>query len=228
MPKKLLIVTLVLMTFNITYAGQIKKVEHMQTLSVDLSIKDPNIISVANDRIAQYSVVKGAVSANIDEDSQFLSLKPSAMYYEKPFSMIIFTEKGYRYTLLSNPKSIPAQDIVLDNNQTIVDQEKFNNDYQSEIASLVKAMINNTKLDGFNIDNVDINVVDAQAKLATVYRGKNFNGEVLLFNNDTDEDIALEPQIFFNLNTLAISFTTVKIKPEQATKVYRVVKNERV
>lgn len=226
MPKKLLIITLVLMTFNISYAGQIKKVEHMQTLSVDLSVKDPNIISVANDRIAHYSVVKEAVSVKIDDDSQFLSLKPSAMYYEKPFSMIIFTEKGYRYTLLSNPKSIPAQDIVLDNNQANVDQEKFNNDYQSEVASLVKAMINNARLDGYNIDNVDINFVDSQAKLATVYRGKNFNGEVLLFNNDTDEGVALKPQMFFNRDTLAISFTTAMLIPDQVTKVYRVVKNE--
>lgn len=226
MSKKLMIITLVLMTFNLGYAGQVKKVEHMQTLTVDLSIKDPNILSVANDRIAQYSVVKGAVSANIDKDSQFLSLKPSAMYYEKPFAMIIFTEKGYRYTLLANPKSIPAQDIVLDNTQAVVEQDKFNNDYQSEIASLVKAMINNSQLDGYNIDNVDIDAVDSQAKLAAVYRGKIFKGEVLLFNNDTDEDIALVPQTFFNRNTLAISFTTAKIKPEQSTKVYRVVKNE--
>ena len=88
-----------------SFAAQYKEVTHMQTLTVDLSTKDPNVISLKNDRIKQYSAVKGLVSASIDQDSGILSLKPTIMHYDKPFSLIVFTEKGFVDTIVAKTKT---------------------------------------------------------------------------------------------------------------------------
>jgi type-F conjugative transfer system secretin TraK len=212
----------------ITNAAQYKDVNNMQTMTVDLSIKDPNIISVKNDRIKQYSSVKGAIAASIDTESGILNLKPTIMYYEKPFSMIIFTEKGQRYTLISNPKNIPAQDIVLANN-ALVDQTKESNityTYEAELANLIKAMIKQQDIDGFKKDLLNHETNEENTTLESRYVGNKVSGEVLVFKNNKDKPQKIIEEQFYSPKVLAVSLSNALLNPNAITKVYRVVSNE--
>ncbi|MBP9777670.1 MAG: type-F conjugative transfer system secretin TraK [Rickettsiaceae bacterium] len=227
MSKRLIFILLTIFSLT-TNAAQYKDVNNMQTMTVDLSIKDPNIISVKNDRIKQYSSVKGAMAASIDTESGILNLKPTVMYYEKPFSMIIFTEKGQRYTLISSPKNIPAQDIVLTNN-TILDQSKDLNatyTYEAELANLIKAMIKQQNIEGFKKDLLNHETNEENTTLESRYSGNKISGEVLVFKNNKDKPQKIMEEQFYSPKVLAVSLSNALLNPNDITKVYRVVSNE--
>lgn len=227
MLKRLIIALGVVLVTTTSFAAQYKDVTHMQTLTVDLSIKDPNVISLKNDRIKQYSAVKGMITASIDQDSGILSLKPTVMHYDKPFSMIVFTEKGYRYTLISNPKNIPAQDIVLNNNEMInIDSSgKVSNNHTMQIVNLVKAMINDGSLDGYRKQAIYQETNDDNTVLISKYIGNRLTGEILLTKNTTEKDRDVKEENYYSQKVLAVSLSKSTIKPNNEIKVYRVVKN---
>lgn len=227
MSKNLIFILLTMFSLT-TNAAQYKDVNNMQTMTVNLSIKDSNVISVKNDRIKQYASVKGAMEANIDTESGVLNLKTKFMYYEKPFSIIIFTEKGQRYTLISNPKNIPAQDIILANN-ALVDQTKESNTtytYEAELANLVKAMIKKQNMDGFKKELLNHETNEENTTLESIYSGNKISGEVLVFKNNKDKPQKLEEEQFYASKVLAISLSNSVLNPNDITKIYRVVSNE--
>ena len=227
MLKRLIIISGVLLATITSFAAQFKDVTHQQTFTVDLSIKDPNVISLNNDRIKQYSAVKGAATASIDQDSGILSLMPTITNLNKPFSMIIFSEKGYRYTLISNPKSIPAQDIVLNNseinNQEVANKAGSNN--TAEIISLIKAMMNNDRLEGYRRQVMLEETKDDNTALITKYIGNKLIGEVLLLKNTNEKDFTLKGEDFYSDGVFAVSLASSTVKPGHNVKVYRVVQH---
>ena len=228
-------------------AGQEKNVKNRELVTVTLSSKDPNIIEVTDDRIKQYSVVKGVITASIDSQSGILNIKPAGMYNDKPFSMIIFTEKGYRYTLLFVPKKVPAQDIVLNNMQlNVVNNVAINKspDYSTKIASLIKAMLKNENIAGYKIQTIAGNEkvkvdsvindslitnkglnIAASLKLQSEYVGDDYKGEVATFKNLTNIDLTLKEEDFYSSNVVAVALSSYKLKPQDAIKVYRVVRH---
>lgn len=90
-----------------------KNVSDGELITINLSNKDPNIISVKSDRIERFSAVKGVVISHLDPKHGILTLKPSNTVSNEPFSVLIFTESGKRVTLLVVPMAIPSQDIIV-------------------------------------------------------------------------------------------------------------------
>lgn len=225
MYKRTLLTLGLLLASCVMQASQQKSVSHMQTVSIDLSIKDPNIISVKNDRIKQYAAVKGAAVASIDSDSGILNIKPTAMFYEKPFSMIVFTEKNMRYTLISNPRSIPAQDIVLENKKIVEGSNESIAGYEAKISNLIKAMIHNNELSGYKKLNTDAKTNKENLRIVTKYSGDDYIGEVLTYVNKKEKNIRLTEDGFYDPKVLAISLSSNSLRPGEMVKVYRVVKN---
>lgn len=226
MPKKFIFILMSTLLAATTHAAQYKDVTNMQTLTVDLSIKDPNIISAKNDRIQQYSAVKGAVTASIDSETGILNLKPTVMYYERPFSMIVFTEHGNRYTLISNPKNLPAQDIVLVNNEILNKENNINSSsYDAEISNLIKAMIKDENLSGYKREQLNKVTTNENTILISSYSGGIMSGQIMLYTNNTDRQLKLAEEEFYAAKVLAISASNNLLNPKEVTKIYRVVKN---
>lgn len=215
----------------VVHAAQTKMVRHTETLTIDVSIKDPNIISLKNDKITDYLIRKNAIKGEISNKLGILSLKPTQLYYKKPFSMILFTELGYRYTAIVNPKDIPAQDIVLDNNNKVETQQIQEDSILRDSYKLIKAMINDDDFAGYSRQDykgeVDENehlhkdtyLVDKK------YQGEAINGEVIVLETDTNNKEEIKEQNFYEPGVIAVSIDRFNIKANQTAKVYRVIKN---
>lgn len=213
------------------FAGQVKEVKHTMMVTVDLSSKDPNIISVENDRIKQYSALKGVLTASIDSELGIINIKPVATHDNRPFSMIIFTEKGFRYTLIANPKKIPAQDVVLENKELVLNKGNVRGLDTTSIAALVKNMTIDAQMIGFNkITALSQDLTNyfpnkAELQLDRLYKGDAISGEVIIFKNITNHELILKEEGFAATNVIAVALQDSKLQPGDVTKVYRVVKN---
>ena len=141
--------------------------------------------------------------------------------------MIVFSEKGYRYTLISNPKNIPAQDILLNNNEVINTDSsgKVSNNHADEIINLVKVMINNGSLDGYVKRVMYQETSDDNTVLISKYTGGRLTGEILLAKNTTEKDLNIKEENYYSQKVLAVSLSKSTIKPNNEIKVYRVVQN---
>ncbi|MBP9777565.1 MAG: type-F conjugative transfer system secretin TraK [Rickettsiaceae bacterium] len=212
-------------------AAQLKEVEHTQSVAVELSSKDPNIISVDNDRIKQYSALKGLAVASIDADYGFINIKPVVTQEGRPFSLIVLTEKGNRFTLIANPKKIPAQDIILNPVKQITHASVQNSEDKS-YSALIQAMMQDKELAGYSkVKSDDPRGFDIknyfsdkpELSLIGLYKGEKSNGEVILFQNNTDEDIALHENGLYTPEVLALSLSSYEVKPGETAAIYRVV-----
>ncbi len=212
-------------------AAQLKEVEHTQTIGVELSSKDPNIISVDNDRIKQYSALKGLAVASIDAEYGFINIKPVATQDGRPFSLIVLTEKGNRFTLIANPRKIPAQDIILNPVKQITHASVQNSEDKS-YSALIQAMMQDKELAGYSQIKSDDSRGSAmknyfsdkqELTLVSLYKGEKTNGEVILFKNETYEDIALHENGLYTPEVLALSLSSHEVKPGETAAIYRVV-----
>lgn len=213
-------------------AAQLKKVEHTQSIAIELSSKDPNIISVDNDRIKQYSALKGLAVASIDADYGFINIKPVVTQEGRPFSLIILTEKGSRFTLIANPRKIPAQDIILNPAKQFAHASVQNSEDKS-YSALIQAMMQDKELVGYSKVKSDVSHGFGEIKnyfsdkselsLISLYKGEKTNGEVILFQNSTSEDIALHENGLYTPEVLALSLSSYEVKPGETAAIYRVV-----
>jgi type-F conjugative transfer system secretin TraK len=231
--RKTIVVILILITSLSAHAGINKIVKHTETITLDLSIKDPNVLSVKNDRVSEYLVAKNAIVGSVDSKSGVFNLKPTAAYYERPFSLVIFTELGFRYTIIINPKRIPTQDIVLVNNDVSIVKTNQTNSVFAKASGLIKAMINDADLDGFisqdhkdNADKKEYPIGDNSSyQIVKKYHGETMSGEVLILANNISSAISIKEEDFYMSNVVAVSLSDFNIQPNQEGKIYRVVKN---
>lgn len=229
-----IIITVLLISCNIVsvYGAQSKQVKHTETLTVDLSIKDPNVISVRDDRVSQYLAAKNAIVGSVDTKSGVFSIKPTAPFYERPFSVVLFTEKGYRYTVIVNPKNIPAQDVVLVNNSISTRMGNKSGSVVATASRLIKAMINNKQIDGYVSRNIEDKAdkkgylgTGAEYQLYRKYQGESISGEMIYFTNNSNKTLNVKEEGFYSKDVIAVSLSGFSLKPKESLTIYRVVKN---
>lgn len=226
MLKKQLILLCIFIASATLFAGQSKVVKHTETVNVNLSSIDPNIITVLNDRVSRVSVIKGVANISVDNKYGEINIKPSGGSSTKPFSMIISTEKGNRYTVIAVPKKIPAQDVVLKNPSVrAYSNNASNSSYIKEISLLIKNMIHGRDNKDYKKENVEVKNKEnsSNPRLVTIYKGDIYDGEVYEYQNDTNKDIKINEQKFYKNNVVAVSVSKGNLKPGQKTKIYKVV-----
>lgn len=228
-PGKITTLLVLLSYINSGFAVQQKTVNDRDMITISVSSKDPNIITAANDRITKYkyAAVKGVAKASFDSKDGILNINPTGVFNDKPFSMIVFTEKGYRYTLLLVPKKIPAQDIILNNERSIAFEKTVIADNSAKIANLVKAMIKDDEITGYKKQTIEADVDENKQDLNHVvnYVGNEFTGEIAIYTNLTNANVTLQEQAFYGDKVMAVAISDTNLKPSEITKVYRVVKN---
>lgn len=219
---------------TISYGLDVKVSNQVDTIYINLSLKDPNVISVDNDRIQRYVTRKGIVAGAIEPKTGVLTLTPQDIS-KKMFSLVIFTEKGKRYTLLSLIKDIPSQDIVLKATDIVTKTDKSddkNSFKTNKLSELLVAMQNeevpfgykykeylgNPKFAANNLkENKEVNIKR--------FIGKEFTGEIIDFKNVLNSQTKIYEKEFISKGVLAVSLEKSTLEPNEFTKIYRVIKN---
>ncbi len=228
MPKKILWIGLILL-YSSCFAGQKKSIQEGGSVTLQLSSKDPNLISVTEDRIQKFSTIKGALTAQLDPKSGALMLKPTALYSEKPFSMLLFTEKGHHYTLLVVPVKIPAQDIVLmDEGALVSPNMSVQAPYTHLITALIGQMVKNETSVGYRLEDLqDVQKDYPQGRWMGVvaYVGPGFKGEIATYQNTSNAIVHLKEKDFVEPLVVAVALSQTTLKPFEMIRVYRVVRH---
>tara|TARA_R110000868_G_scaffold189380_2_gene432302 strand:+ start:5989 stop:6690 length:702 start_codon:yes stop_codon:yes gene_type:complete len=230
---KLLTILSFMLVGNISFGLDINVSNAQDTIYVNLSFKDPNVISVDNDRIQKYVTRKGVIAGSLDARTGALTMQPQDIN-KKVFSLVIFTEKGKRYTLLSQVKDIPSQDLVIKAKNTdiqIKPDEK--NSYKTDkLSDLLVAMKSDYIPFGYKLKeyNGNPNFIKSHLKknkdvLIKSYMGNDFVGEVIEFKNILKNNTKLHEKEFISKGVLAVSIDKSTLKPNEITKIYRVIKN---
>jgi len=219
---------------TISYGLDVKVSNQVDTVYINLSLKDPNVISVDNDRIQRYVTRKGIVAGSIEPRTGVLTLTPQDIS-KKMFSLVIFTEKGKRYTLLSLIKDIPSQDIILKTSDIVtkIDKSDDKNSFKTnKLSQLLVAMQNEEVPLGYKYkellgnphfetnhlkQNKDVNIKR--------FIGKDFTGEIIDFKNVLNSQTKIYEKEFISKDVLAVSIEKSTLEPNEFTKIYRVIKN---
>lgn len=229
--RKILLISFLLCISTLTQAAVRKNVIDGESITVQLSSKDPNVISVKYDRIERFSVVKGVVLSSLDPKHGTLTIKPSSPETSDPFSMIIFTESGKRYTLLILPMAIPAQDIILMNEFQGEHKPlafEHQSPYTEVIAQLIGHMVNNSQPEDYKrlfIDEEPIDFMDGILKKTSVYQGNHLAGEILQFTYQGGVGSSLLESDFHTKDVMAVAVSQNYVKPGDVVTIFRVKRN---
>lgn len=230
MSKSLMIIALAAMSFS-SEAIIRKEVVSGESVSVTLSTKDPNVISVKGDRIERFTATKGVLSSSLDNKRGVLTLKPSNSALSEPFSMILFTEKGSRYTLIVAPAAIPSQDIIL--SPESVGQETASafekkSPYTEMVVGLIRSMVNDELPEDFKrtfVEEKSKSHKNGLLKITSIYQGSSVSGQTLEYVHAKNGFSRLFPSDFHSPDVIAVALNKEFASVGEKITVFRVVKN---
>jgi len=229
--RKLFLFVLLLSLSVLAQAAVRKNVADSETITVQLSSKDPNVISVKHDRIERISVVKGAVLSSLDPKHGVLTIKPSSPQASDPFSMLIFTESGKRYTLLILPMAIPSQDIILISDANSVSKSmafEHRSPFTQVVTQLITHMVKNSSPEDYKCIYLNENpILFMHGTLNKIceYQGNHLRGEVLEYvYHDVDSRKIMECD-FYTKDVIAVALSHNYVNPNDRVTVFRVKRN---
>lgn len=224
-----LILALVLLDLAFAcHAAVRKNVTEGELVTISLSNKDPNVISVKNDRIERFSAIKGAVISHLDPKQGILTLKPSNAVSDEPFSVLIFTETGKRVTLLVVPAAIPSQDIILIPERSAQSEPihlKHNMPYTQVAVDLIRCMVNNTVPEDYKrtfLEEAPTPFVQGTILTQSIYQGEYLMGEIISYVYDGKTNTTLSEKLFYVTDVMAIALNKTYVKPGDVVTVFQV------
>lgn len=240
MPKKIMVLLTILMTFCLfseASALQVKSGEDSQTLLFRISAKEYSRIFVKNDRIVS---VKGRNTAfetrqfTGTEDEGSVFIRPAVQDEKKPFSVFLSTESGRHFTLMLLASDIPAETIKIVPVSPVSAKAKHwetVTPYTQTLIDLVRAMRNNMHPEGYAV--IDMGKTKPQRvtsalslQLQTVFRGGFLQGEIWKLQNLSGNPVSVHPQNFRHGKVKAISLSSEKIPAMGSIFLYRIVSHE--
>jgi len=208
-----------------------KSVTDSETVTVNLSTKDPNIVSIKNDRIEKFSAVKGALVSSLDSKLGVLTLKPTNTVSNEPFSVVVFTEKGKRYTLMVVPVAIPSQDVILvpesigHEGGGVFEQRS---PYTETVVALMKHMANNTFPEDYKrvyVNEKAVEFLEGNLSVLSIYQGENLKGEILEYVYKGLNKRKLSEKQFYTSGVMAIALSRNVMGYNEKITVFRVLAN---
>ena len=228
--RKILLILLFSLS-TIAQAAVRKSVADGESITIQLSNKDPNVISVRHDRIERFSVVKGIVLTSLDPKHGMLTIKPTSPEASEPFSVIVFTEGGKRFTLVILPIAIPSQDIILMPESTASNKVipfEHQSPYTETVTQLIRHMINNSLPEDYKrifVDEESSTFMDGTLKRTSVYQGNHLTGEILHFTHRGVVGTNLLESAFHTKDVMAVAISQNYVKPGDVVAIFRVKRN---
>ena len=227
--KKYLII-LSLIFANEAMAIQNKEVNDGDEFNAVISRNDLNRIKVVNDKIRDIKSNNQELDLNVDEKNGEVYLRVASAYENKPINIFILTQQNQTYKGILYPKLIPAEQIILNNENIGLANNYLNkinnkNSYEKEILELMNAMRRGQKIENYQIkrNSKYIDLGDLSMKRSEIYKGINMTGEVYIIKNSTKQILNLDEKFFYKNGVKAIKIEKRELLPNEQSQVFIII-----
>lgn len=208
-------------------AAQTKMVEDGSEFSAEISKSDINRIKVVGDRIKDIKSNSGELEVSVEEKKGEIYIRPTTIAENRPLNLFIITEQGFTYKALLYPKAIPAEQILLRNDDVVTNSDVevakiTKNSYEQQIIALIRAMREKKKVEGYQVksDRKNLDLGDLDVRRISVYKGQNFIGEIFTLKNSTKTLISVEEKMFFKNGVRAVKIENPNLLPDESTEIF--------
>ena len=201
-----------------TFSMQNITVNEPQPVRMVVSQNDINFLRVKNDRIESLALPNSVeVEQNTKNGTAYLRFKSNSVI--KGF---LTTETGAKYGLEFVPSNIGSETIVLiapgiKSIDTVDARE-----YTQMLAELLRAMYNDTELDGYAHTATDksIKINNMKLNLDAIYTGAIIEGQVLDFKNTTNKAVVIKELDFYVDGVRSVAIVEKNLEPGHSTQVF--------
>ncbi len=221
--SKILIVIFSVLFCAFVAAEQKIPVQEGTEVSVTVSSNTLNRLAVENDRIMTVKGITGQFQLDKDNDTGQVFIKPIATDKEELIHLFLLTEKGHTYPLSLSLHTGAAESILLMPLEIEPAQWEQSSSYETLLRTLLKAMHNQTPVEGFIIHKIKTQIpIIKQAKVnhLQTYTGKQLQGHVLEVTNTSKEELVLTEQMFQLNGVRAVSILNPILSARAKTRVY--------
>ncbi|PHM59553.1 TraK domain-containing protein [Xenorhabdus ishibashii] len=210
-------------------------IDPMQKIETQISTKDPNVISVYNDKITSITANSGNILSNKKTTEGKIVFTTKAT---KSFNIIIETETGFTFTLIAQPSgrfngaSLTVYNKQAKGGEEALNYEENNQSYSGLItASLTQIMKGKTpkgfietKSASINLSSEIIQYLDVKG--VNAWNGHSFVIQQFRVTNKTIHTIELNERYLWEYGVMAVSFSpnVTTLKPNMSVTAYVVKK----
>ena len=230
MKIKSCLIILSLIFANEAMAIQNKEVNDGDEFNAVISRNDLNRIKVVNDKIRDIKSNNQELDLNVDEKNGEVYLRVASAYENKPINIFILTQQNQTYKGILYPKLIPAEQIILNNENIGLANNYLNkinnkNSYEKEILELMNAMRRGQKIENYQIkrNSKYIDLGDLSMKRSEIYKGVNMTGEVYIIKNSTKQILNLDEKFFYKNGVKAIKIEKRELLPNEQSQVFIII-----
>lgn len=230
MKIKSYLIILSLIFANEAMAIQNKEVNDGDEFNAVISRNDLNRIKVVNDKIRDIKSNNQELDLNVDEKNGEVYLRVASAYENKPINIFILTQQNQTYKGILYPKLIPAEQIILNNENIGLANNYLNkinnkNSYEKEILELMNAMRRGQKIENYQIkrNSKYIDLGDLSMKRSEIYKGINMTGEVYIIKNSTKQILNLDEKFFYKNGVKAIKIEKRELLPNEQSQVFIII-----
>jgi len=222
-------------------SGLAKNAKHIsfsqnQTVTVNLSIDDANLLQVKGDKIKGVSCLQGYCSIQPirSSGSVLLTLGQLGRSADSGFTSYVTTTSGRQFSILILPQSSSGQTIEFQpQSGGSISNTKLpkNADYQSTLSQIIADMINYGQTgqapEGYGVQFIkDSTAINPKGDLLVfpvgVFSGTSYNGLIYKVKNNTHSSVNLTAKQFYQKGVLAAALTSEQVKPQGVTYLYEV------
>lgn len=218
-----IVIILMILSLSEVKAAQVKQVEDGDEFTAEISKSDLNRIKVGGDRIRDVKLNSGDLDISLDDKNGEVYVRVASHAEGKPINIFIITQQNFTYKGILYPRSIPSEQIILNNDSVAQDEvmKVSKNSYEQQIISLLQAMRNKARLESYQIQlrKKKVDLGDLEMRRSTVYKGQNFIGEIFVLENDSNQIIDLEEKFFFRNGVKAIKIEKPTLLPDDKTEI---------
>lgn len=230
MKIKSYLIILSLIFANEAMAIQNKEVNDGDEFNAVISRNDLNRIKVVNDKIRDIKSNNQELDLNVDEKNGEVYLRVASAYENKPINIFILTQQNQTYKGILYPKLIPAEQIILNNENIGLANNYLNkinnkNSYEKEILELMNAMRRGQKIENYQIkrNSKYIDLGDLSMKRSEIYKGVNMTGEIYIIKNSTKQILNLDEKFFYKNGVKAIKIEKIELLPNEQSQVFIII-----
>lgn len=208
---------------TVAVAQQTVPVQEGTEVSITVSANALNRLAVQNDRIMTVKGITGQFQLDKDNDTGQVFIKPITTDKEELIHLFLLTEKGHTYPLSLTLEEGEAQSILLIPSEPEITQWEQSSHYETLLRTLLKAMHNQTAIEGFMINKVKIQIPTIKhtsIKHLQTYTGKQLQGHVFEVKNRGQEELILTEELFQLKGVRAVSILNPILSGFAKTRVY--------
>jgi type-F conjugative transfer system secretin TraK len=214
--NKLIVLFLVLPAS--VFGMQTISINEAQPIRVVVSQNDINLLSIKNDRIESIALPNSVeVEKNNKNGSAFVRFKSNSIV--KGF---LTTESGSKYQLEFVPSNIGSETIVLVAPTLKSPDAVDAREYTQMLAVLLRAMYNESEIEGYvrTITDKRVKINNNKLDLEASYIGAAIDGQVLSFKNTGDKELLLKEIDFYDTGVRSVAIVDKNLSAGARTKVF--------